>query len=76
MCRGIGQVRRRTQTIFGVMEQTGICDQCNGTGKIVTDKCSGCHGERRQSQKMEKEIEIPAGIDDGMTIKLRGEGNE
>ena len=58
------------------MEQTGICDVCEGTGKIIADKCSKCHGERRESQKIEKEIDIPAGIDDGMTIKVRGEGND
>lgn len=75
-CRGVGQVRRRTQTIFGVMEQTGICDVCHGTGKIIVDKCHKCHGQQRETVKVEKEIEIPAGIDDGMTIKVRGEGNE
>lgn len=58
------------------MEQTGICDKCRGTGKIITDKCTKCHGERRESVKTEKEIDIPAGIDDGMTIKVRGEGND
>lgn len=72
-CHGAGQVRRRTQTIFGVMEQTGLCDQCHGTGKIITEKCTKCHGERRETLKTEKEIDIPAGIDDGMTIKVRGE---
>lgn len=75
-CRGAGQVRRRTQTIFGVMEQTGICDVCHGTGKIITEKCAKCHGERRETIKTDKEIDIPAGIDDGMTIKVRGEGND
>ncbi|NCP77334.1 J domain-containing protein [bacterium] len=58
------------------MEQTGICDMCHGTGKIIADKCTKCHGERRETQKIEKEIDIPAGIDDGMTIKVRGEGND
>lgn len=76
VCRGAGQVRRRTQTIFGVMEQTGVCDACHGTGKMITDKCPQCHGERRETEKAEKEIDIPAGIDDGMTIKVRGEGND
>lgn len=75
-CHGAGQVRRRTQTIFGVMEQTGICDQCHGTGKFITEKCAKCQGERRETRKTEKEIDIPAGIDDGMTIKVRGEGND
>lgn len=75
-CHGAGQVRRRTQTIFGIMEQTGICDICQGTGKIIMDKCMTCRGERRETIKTEKEIDIPAGIDDGMTIKVRGEGND
>lgn len=75
-CHGAGQVRRRTQTIFGIMEQTAICDRCHGTGKIITEKCAVCHGERRETRKTEKEIDIPAGIDDGMTIKVRGEGND
>lgn len=75
-CHGSWHVRKRTQTIFGVMEQTGVCPDCHGTGKIIAEKCSVCHGERRQTEKIEKEIDVPAGIDDGMTIKLRGEGNE
>jgi molecular chaperone DnaJ len=75
-CRWTGQVRRRTQTIFGVMEQMGPCDACRGTGKIIIDMCTSCRGERRESLKTEKEIDIPAGIDDGMTIKVRGEGND
>jgi len=75
-CHGAGQVRHRTQTIFGVMEQMGICNMCHGTGKIITEKCTVCHGERREARKTEKEIDIPAGIDDGMTIKVRGEGND
>ncbi len=58
------------------MEQTGVCEACHGTGKIITEKCTVCHGERRQTEKIEKEIDVPAGIDDGMTIKLRGEGND
>jgi len=58
------------------MEQMGICDVCRGTGKIITDTCASCRGERRESLKTEKEIDIPAGIDDGMTIKVRGEGND
>lgn len=74
-CHGSWHIRKRTQTIFGVMEQTGLCDYCHGTGKIIVDKCNVCHGEQRQTLKSEKEIEVPSGIDDGMTIKLRGEGN-
>ena len=49
---------------------------CHGTGKIITDKCSTCHADRREAVKTEKEIDIPAGIDDGMTIKMRAEGND
>lgn len=75
-CRGSGQVRHRTQTIFGVIEQAGVCESCQGKGKVISEKCGTCHGECRTVEKITKEVDVPAGIDDGMTIKLRGEGHE
>lgn len=64
------------QTIFGVIEQTGVCDTCHGKGKVITEKCPECRGESRVTTKTSKEIDVPAGIDNGMTIKVRGEGHE
>ena len=44
-CRGSGQVRQRMQTIFGAMEQAVVCPECRGSGKIISEKCSDCHGK-------------------------------
>ena len=72
-CAGHGRVRQRTQTIFGTMEQTIACPKCQGTGKIVKNPCKSCDGKRYKRARVEKEVDIPAGIEDGMTIKIRGE---
>lgn len=76
VCHGAGQVRKRVQTFFGVVEQAVVCDVCEGTGSEIVHKCPKCHGTKRIEHEVEKEIDVPAGIDDGMTIKMRSEGNE
>jgi len=75
-CGGQGKVRRRVQTLFGVMEQAMSCDRCEGTGKVIKEACTTCKGKKYVTQKRTRTIDIPAGIDDEMTIKLRDEGNE
>ena len=72
-CGGNGKVRQRTQTIFGTMEQIVSCPRCHGSGKTVKNPCKSCGGKRYKKTRREKEIEIPAGIEEGMTIKIRGE---
>ena len=72
-CQGSGQVRERVQTVFGVMEQTHACATCSGRGKVVIEACSACDGEGKKREKVEKTIEIPQGIEDGMSIKMREE---
>ncbi len=74
-CRGSGQVRERVQTIFGVMEQAQPCSTCKGTWERIIEKCSHCHGKGKLRSKVEKTIEVPAGIEDGMSIKMRDEGH-
>jgi molecular chaperone DnaJ len=74
-CRGQGQVRERVQTVFGVIEQARPCTTCHGTGQRVTEKCTYCHGKGKIKEKIEKTIDIPKGIENGMTIKIRGEWN-
>ena len=75
-CDGAGKVRRRVQTPFGVIEQATICHRCDGTGKIIRESCPTCKGKKYVSEKRTRTIDIPAGIDDEMTIKLRDEWHE
>jgi molecular chaperone DnaJ len=74
-CRGSGKVRERMQTVFGVMEQERVCGTCSGTWEKITEKCSTCHGKKYTEESIKKDIEIPAGIEDGMSIKMRSEGH-
>lgn len=73
-CSGTGQVRRATQTIFGTFEQAVVCERCFGRGKIYKEKCATCHGATRLEKESEISIDIPAGIDDGQTVSVRGAG--
>lgn len=72
-CHGSGNIRERVQTIFGIMEQSRPCDQCNGSGSIIIEKCPDCNWTGKILEKITKNIEIPKGIEDGMSIKLRWE---
>lgn len=74
-CHGSGRVRERMQTVFGIMEQERACPTCNGAGEKIVEKCSTCHGKKYEETQIKKDIEIPAGIDDGMSVKMRGEGH-
>ena len=73
-CKGSGQVMRVTQTVFGNIQQASICPDCKGAGKTPEKKCSVCHGKGTQLKKQSIKIKIPAGIDDGATIRLREQG--
>lgn len=75
-CNGRGQVTHTSQSPFGVIQQTRTCSDCNGTGETFEHICSECQGEKRTLIKKSLEVEVPAGIDDGMVIKLTGEGND
>ena len=73
-CKGSGQITRVTRTIFGNIQQATTCSQCRGRGKLPEKVCSVCHGSgtRRKQQKIA--LKVPAGIDDGATIRLREHG--
>lgn len=73
-CKGSGQVTSVTQTIFGNIQQAAICPTCHGKGKIPEKVCSLCQGKGTQRKKQEIGLKIPAGIDDGATIRLRERG--
>ena len=72
-CNGNGKVRERVQTVFGIMEQTRTCSSCAGHGEKILEKCSTCHGKKYEDISTKKDIDIPAGIENGMSIKMRSE---
>ena len=74
-CKGRGQVTYTSQSPFGVIQQTRACPDCQGTGETFEKTCEECHGEKRKLKKEKLDIDIPAGIDDGMVIKITGEWN-
>jgi molecular chaperone DnaJ len=73
-CKGSGQVVTVTRTIFGNIQQASICPKCHGSGKVPEKVCTVCHGKGTQAKKQTIELKIPAGIDDGATIRLREKG--
>jgi molecular chaperone DnaJ len=73
-CGGSGQVVNITRTIFGNIQQATVCPKCNGRGKIPEKACTVCHGKGTRSKAQEITLKIPAGIDDGATIRLREHG--
>ena len=75
VCGGSGSVRTQTRTPLGIMQSTHACDACRGTGKVIKDPCTNCRGTGHVKITKKLEVNIPAGIDDGQKIALRGEGN-
>jgi len=73
-CGGKGQVVYTTQSLFGMMQNVQTCPDCRGTGKIITDKCPNCGGTGYTSSRKKIEVTVPAGIDDGQSIRIRGKG--
>ncbi len=74
-CNGTGQVRTQQNTILGSFTSTRPCATCRGTGKVIKDPCADCHGNGRVRKNVKKKVKIPAGIDNGQTLCLRGLGN-
>lgn len=74
-CHGTGQIRVSQRTPFGTMQTQRVCDQCRGTGKIVDNPCHTCAGKGKVRKNHDQEIDVPAGIDDGQIINLRGGGD-
>ncbi len=73
-CKGSGQVVTVTRTIFGNIQQASICPKCRGRGKIPEKICSVCSGKGTKTKNQKVTLKIPAGIDDGATIRLREHG--
>ncbi len=74
-CRGSGTVTRAQRTPFGVMQSQSVCPKCGGTGKIIHQPCPDCGGRGAVRKRKTIKVSIPAGIDDGQTISLRGQGH-
>ena len=74
MCKGSGQVVTSTRTIFGNIQQAAICPTCHGTGKVPEKVCTVCHGKGTERRTQKVELKVPAGIDDGATIRLHERG--
>lgn len=73
-CKGSGQEVRVSQTIFGNIQQQVTCQTCQGKGKIPEKECSVCKGSGVQRKEKTVKIKIPAGVDDGATVRLREYG--
>ncbi len=74
-CGGGGYVRQVKQTFLGQMQTTVLCPTCNGAGKQITATCSKCKGDGTNHAEDTIEIEIPAGVEAGMQLSMRGKGN-
>lgn len=73
-CGGRGQVIQTVNSFFGQMQTTSVCPNCGGTGKIIKNKCSHCNGEGIVKGEEVIEIDIPAGVGEGMQLTVRGKG--
>ena len=73
-CGGQGKVRKMQRTILGNIQTVAVCEECLGEGKIHEKKCSKCDGQGRIKEKKDIDIKIPAGVDEGTTLKMSGEG--
>ena len=74
-CKGKGTIQTMTNTLFGRAINTSVCPHCNGTGQVVTNPCGRCKGTGLVRVKETVKVRIPAGVEDGMQLSLRGEGH-
>jgi len=74
-CHGTGQVTRIANTILGQMQTSSICPSCGGKGKTITKKCTSCYGEGVVQAEEVVEVNIPAGVSEGMQLSVSGKGN-
>lgn len=74
-CGGSGQVRKVANTFLGQMQTVTTCPSCNGQGSTITQKCGSCKGEGRVYGEETVDINVPAGVQEGMQMSLAGKGN-
>ena len=73
-CGGKGQVVFTQQSFFGTVRNVQTCPECNGTGKVIKEKCSDCHGSGYIANRRKIQVSIPAGIDNGQSVRIRDKG--
>jgi molecular chaperone DnaJ len=73
-CNGTGRVTRTKRTPFGMFQTTGMCHDCRGEGKLIKNPCSKCEGKGRVLNTSQIKINIPAGVEDSMRLRVAGEG--
>jgi molecular chaperone DnaJ len=73
-CQGRGEVRRVRQSLLGQMVTSSPCPRCGGTGDEVPTPCDDCRGQGRRMEDRSYTVEVPAGVDDGATLRLSGRG--
>ncbi len=73
-CHGSGQIRQTQQSLFGMMQNISTCPQCGGSGKIIREKCPDCSGSGYTAARKKIQVDVPAGIDDGQSIRIRDKG--
>ncbi len=74
-CKGTGRVVRTQQSFFGMMRTEVACPHCNGEGKVIKNKCPHCNGDGVVMGEEVVEVNIPAGVYEGMQLSMRGKGN-
>lgn len=74
-CHGTGSIIEQVQSFFGVQHERVTCPTCDGSGKVITERCTHCNGEGVVRRDEQVSFNIPAGVADGMTLTVRGKGN-
>lgn len=74
-CHGTGYVTTIQQTMLGAMQSQSVCPECNGEGKVITERCSYCNGTGVEKKDEIVSFHIPAGVENDMVLTLRGKGN-
>jgi len=73
-CNGQGQIVQNQQSLFGMVQNVTTCPDCRGTGKIIKEKCDNCRGTGYTSSRKTIKISVPAGIDNGQSIRIGEKG--
>lgn len=73
-CNGSGQITQTQQSMFGMIRNVQTCPECGGTGQVIKEKCSDCHGSGYIANRKKIQVSVPAGIDNGQSIRIREKG--